>query len=102
MSPDHRRSAASRRRERGSGVVGGSCERLAGGRLRLPGAVVPQQGVDEGEELARDGDEGHLALPALGNQAVVQGLAGGVAADGCASGHVQQVAGMGAACRLHT
>ena len=54
MSPDHRRSAASRRRERGWGAGGESCERLPGRGLRLPRAVVPQQGVEERDQLAHD------------------------------------------------
>ena len=84
---------AGRGRERGPRR--GSCERLAGGRLRLPRAVVPQQGVDEGEQRAHDGDGGDLVLAALGGQASVEGLAGGMAADRGDSGHVQQLARMG-------
>ena len=78
-----------------TGARGESCEHLPGGRLRLPQAVVAQQGVSQHHELAHDGHERHLVLLGLDRgEPVVEGLAGGVAADRGGGGHEQHVAGM--------
>ena len=52
----------------------------------LLGAVVVEQGVNEGEELAYDGDEGHLLLLVAVAEALVEGLGPGIAALGGGAG----------------
>ena len=70
---------------------------LAGGRLGLPGAVLAQEGVEQAGEPAHDSDEGDLVLLAGGGEALVAGLGGRFAADRGQGGHVEQLAGLGAA-----
>ena len=86
------------------GSVGGSpsvrsCGGLqwAGGRLGLPEAILAEQGIEQADELAHDGDEDDLVRLAAGREAFVKGLGGGFAADRGEGGHVQQLARMGAA-----
>lgn len=62
---------AGRRRKRVREPGGASCEGLRGRVLRQPRAVVAEQGVEEGEQLARDGDEGHYRFAALDAEALV-------------------------------
>ena len=70
---------------------------LAGGRLGLPSVVLAQEGVEQAGEPAHDSDEGDLVLLAGGGEAFVAGLGGRFAADRGQGGHVEQLAGLGAA-----
>ena len=51
------------------------------GGARLPFAVGAEQGVDERDQLAHDGDHGDLVLLAAGAEALEEGLHLGIAAD---------------------
>ena len=55
----------------------------------MPAAVVAEQSVEDSDQLAHDGDESHLGA-ALGEQAVVERLAGGVEAAGGKRCHAEQ------------
>ena len=47
----------------------------------LPFAVCAEQGVDERDQLAHDGDDGDLVLLAAGAEALEEGLHLGIEAD---------------------
>ena len=69
----------------------------AGGRLGLPETILAEQGVEQADELAHDGDEGDLGRLAAGEESFVEGLGRGFATD-CGQGrHGEQVARLGAA-----
>ena len=69
----------------------------AGGRLGLPEAILAEQGVEQADELAHDGDEGDLVRLAAGEESFVEGLGRGFATDRGQGRHVEQVARLGAA-----
>ena len=55
------------------GTRGGSSRHRCRGRGRLPAAVRAEEGVAEGDELAHDGDKGHLGLLAALAEALLEG-----------------------------
>ena len=70
--------------------------RRAGGGRGLPDTILPEQGVEQVDELAHDGGDRDLMGLAPGSEAFVADLEGGFAADRGRSGHVQQMAWVGA------
>src|SRR3974390_2190001 len=65
--------------------------------LRLPHAILADQGVGEDDELAGDGDEGGLWRFAGGSQALVEGAHIGIEARGAEGGEIEDAAHAGAA-----
>jgi len=55
-------------------------------------ATGPDHGVEDGQELAHAGDEGHLGALACGSQALVMGADGRIAGTSAQGGHVQHIA----------
>ena len=70
---------------------------FVGGRLGLPEAILAEQGVEQADKLAHDGDEGDLGRLAAGEESFVEGLGRGFATDRGQGRHVEQVARLGAA-----
>ncbi len=54
--------------------------------------LIAERHVEDGEQLAHDGDDGGLGEPAGVAQALVGGAGGGVVPDGGEGRHVQDVA----------
>src|SRR3712207_9395650 len=63
--------------------------------LRAPWRSVPEDGVEDGEQLARGGDERDELRLAVGDEAVAEGLEVGVVAGGGARGPGQRGGGGG-------
>src|SRR5680860_1726862 len=76
-------------------------ERLCCGSRGLPWCVIAEDGVEDGEELAHAGGDGDLGWPAAPDQASVESLQRGIAADGGQGRHVQGGADAGAAAHDH-
>lgn len=74
----------------------GSCGHRDGRGLGLEEAVPAEHGVDEGEQLSHEGDEGDLLLGVVA-QALAGGLEPAMAARRGGGGHVEQLARMGEA-----
>jgi len=59
------------------------------GELVVPGRLILEHGVDDGEELAHDGDEGDFGRLARRTQALIEGAERGVVPCGDQRGHVE-------------
>ncbi len=70
---------------------------FAVGRLGQPEAVCAEEGVEQAGKLAHDSDESNFVRFAVGGEALVAGLGGRLVANRGHGGHVEQVAGLGAA-----
>ena len=70
---------------------------FAVGRLGQPEAVCAEEGVEQAGKPAHDSDESNFVRFAVGGEALVAGLGGRLVADRGHGGHVEQVAGLGAA-----
>ena len=79
--------------------AGGSCSslQLSGWRPGLPQAVFAEEGVEQADEPAHDGDEGDFVGLAVGGEALVAELGGRLATDRGQGRHVEQMAGLGPA-----
>src|SRR3954468_11992801 len=62
-----------------------------------PWGGVPNDGIEDREELSHDGDKGNLLRPSARGEPIVEGPEGGAAADGGQRRHVQHVAHRGSA-----
>ena len=70
---------------------------FAVGRLGQPEAVCAEEGVEQAGKPAHDSDESNFVRFAVGGEALVAGLGGRLVANRGHGGHVEQVAGLGAA-----
>src|SRR6476619_2058479 len=57
--------------------------------LRGPGGLGAEDGVEDGEELPRAGDDGNLGQLACGDEAFVEGTDGGIRSNGGEGTHVE-------------
>ena len=70
---------------------------FAAGRLGQPEAVCAEEGVEQAGKPAHDSDESNFVRFAVGGEALVAGLRERLVANRRHGGHVEQVAGLGAA-----
>ena len=70
---------------------------LSGWRPGLPQAVFAEEGVEQADEPAHDGDDGDLVGLAVGGEALVAGLGGRLATDRRQGRHAEQLTGLGPA-----